>query len=149
MTKEMLQAIYNEASEAALDIRADYRDFEAKLKEIKEEMRELAKKGAHQEAIVYLALEAGAVDTEGWRELAKKGAHQEAIVYLALEAGAVDTEGWRDNREEDNDWSDDEDDEDEDWSDDEDDDEDEDEDEDWYDPCDDCCHDCDHCAINN
>ena len=121
MTKEMLQAIYNEASEAALDIRADYRDFEAKLKEIKEEMRELA----------------------------KKGAHQEAIVYLALEAGAVDTEGWRDNREEDNDWSDDEDDEDEDWSDDEDDDEDEDEDEDWYDPCDDCCHDCDHCAINN
>ena len=86
MTKEMLQAIYNEASEAALDIRADYRDLEAELKEIKEEMRELA----------------------------EKGAHQEAIVYLALEAGAVDTEGWRDNREEDDDWSDDEDDEDDD-----------------------------------
>ena len=86
MTKEMLQAIYNEASEAALDIRADYRDLEAELKEIKEEMRELA----------------------------EKGAHQEAIIYLALEAGAVDTEGWRDNREEGDNWSDDEDDEDED-----------------------------------
>lgn len=127
MTKEMLQAIYTEASEAALDIRADYRDLEAELKEIKEEMRELA----------------------------EKGAHQEAIVYLALEAGAVDTEGWRDNREEDDDWSDDEDDDWSDEEDNEDENEEDNEDEDeedediWYDPCYDCGHDCHHCAINN
>ena len=109
MTKEMLRAIYNEASEAALDIRADYRDLEAELEEIKEEMRELAEKGAHQEAIVCLALEAGAVDTEGWRDNREEGGN------------------WSDDDEDEDEWDDDEDE----WDDDEDDDEDEWEDEEY------------------
>ena len=125
MMKEMLQEIYIEASEAALKIRADYFNLEAELKEIKKEMCELA----------------------------DKGAHQEAIVYLALEAGAVDTEGWRDNREEGEDYDDDEnEDYPEDDEDDEDEDEDDEDDEDnWADPEYPECskYDCEECPRNN
>lgn len=92
MTKEMLQAIYNEASEAALDIRADYRDLEAELKEIKEEMRELAEKGAHYEAIVYHSIEAGANDTRGWLDDEEEDSDIE------------DEDEWDDDEDEDEDW---------------------------------------------
>ena len=66
MTKEKLQAMYNEASEEALKLRAVYRNLEALVAHIEESMDEIAEEGAHYEAIVYHSIEAGANDTRGW-----------------------------------------------------------------------------------
>lgn len=66
MTKEKLQAMYNEASEEALRYRAAYRELEALIENIEDRMEEIASEGAHYEAIVYHTIEAGATDTKGW-----------------------------------------------------------------------------------
>lgn len=102
MTKEKLQAMYNEASEEALRYRAAYRELEALIENIEDRMEEIASEGAHYEAIVYHTIEAGATDTKGWLN--------------DEEEGVEDEDEWDDDEDE--------------WDDDEDEDEDEEEDED-------------------
>lgn len=77
MTKEKLQAMYNEASEEALRYRAAYRELEALIENIKDRMEEIASEGAHYEAIVYHTIEAGATDTKGWLDDEEEGVEDE------------------------------------------------------------------------
>lgn len=126
MTKEKLQAMYNEASEEALKYRAAYRELEALIENIKGRMREIAFEGANYEAIVHHTIEAGATDTKGWLNDEEE------------DSGIKNEDEWDDDDEDE--WDDDDEN--------EDDDEDED-DEIRYDPCYDCYHDCYHCAINH
>lgn len=77
MTKEKLQAMYNEASEEALKYRAAYRELEALIENIEDRMDEIAEEGAHYEAIVYHTIEAGATDTRGWLDDEEEGVEDE------------------------------------------------------------------------
>lgn len=77
MTKEKLQAMYNEASEEALKYRAAYRELEALIENIEDRMDEIAEEGAHYEAIVYHTIEAGATDTRGWLDDEEEGIEDE------------------------------------------------------------------------
>lgn len=77
MTKEKLQAMYNEASEEALKYRAAYRELEALIENIEDRMDEIAEEGAHYEAIVYHTIEAGATDTKGWLDDEEEGVEDE------------------------------------------------------------------------
>lgn len=77
MTKEKLQAMYNEASEEALKYRAAYRELEALIENIEDRMDEIAEEGAHYEAIVYHTIEAGATDTKGWLDDEEEGIEDE------------------------------------------------------------------------
>ena len=104
MTKEKLQAIYNEASEEALKYRAAYRELAALIENIEERMEEIASEGAHYEAIVYHTIEAGATDTKGWLD--------------DEEEGVEDEDEWDDDEDEDEDDEDEDEDED-DWEDEE------------------------------
>lgn len=125
MKKENLQAIYENASTEALNIRHKYKEVKADIEDLEEELANLREELA---------------------DLRTEGTAYEGIVYHAIQAGAEDNRGWMQNHEdeeeeEDDSWDEDEDDS---WDEDE-----EDEEEGWYDPCDYCDHDCDRCVLNN
>lgn len=128
MKKENLQAIYENASTEALNIRRKYKEVKADIEDLEEELANLR---------------------EELTDLRTEGTAYEGIVYHAIQAGAEDNRGWMQNREdedEDDSWDENEDEEEDDSWDEDDEDE---EEEEWYDPCDYCDHDCERCVLNN
>lgn len=122
MKKENLQAIYENASTEALNIRSKYKEVKADIEDLEEELANLR---------------------EELTDLRTEGTAYEGIVYHAIQAGADDHRGWMQNREDEDEEEDDS------WDEDEDEDEDEEDEEGWYDPCDYCDHDCERCVLNN